>query len=382
MGFALINSVSVQGPGNFTSAAIDTTGATLLVLAVSYYIAPPTVSDSKGNTPTQIVDIGGGAAEHLRLYYYSNPTVGSGHTFTVDAGYHSSGLLAFSGAVLSSVLDQNSGTIGSSQPGSITPTENNEVIVSAAGAGFGSSCSVDSGFTKVFDIAFGGGDHLQLGMGYKIQTTAGAVNPTWTGASGGAVQASFKALSGGPQTLSLAGSVTPGGAVAKASAVGKAGTVTPAATIAKLAARVLTGSMSPTATIAKLVSKISDGSLTPASVIAKFVSRRTTGSVTPTGAVATLKLILLALGGLLVPVGTVRRNIVKQLAGNLTPAASLLRAISKRLTGLITAAGTILTQVLGVEPARIDVDMSAAAVTTANLSAAAVTAVRLRAYTR
>lgn len=70
-----------------TTDAIDTTGATLLVVILSDHAGTSPVSDSKGNTWTALtaqaaVDVGGGIGGAVRLHYVINPIVGTGHTFT------------------------------------------------------------------------------------------------------------------------------------------------------------------------------------------------------------------------------------------------------------------------------------------------------------
>jgi hypothetical protein len=74
MAFALIDSVSVgsTGGGTVTSAAIDTTGADLLVLALSWYDAEaaPTISDSETNTWTALTARDGNHSGAAVQFYY------------------------------------------------------------------------------------------------------------------------------------------------------------------------------------------------------------------------------------------------------------------------------------------------------------------------
>ena len=67
---------------NATTSAIDTTGATLLVALIVTDTGGGTMSDSKGNTWTALTAHSGGTTVTGQLFYVSNPTVGSGHTFT------------------------------------------------------------------------------------------------------------------------------------------------------------------------------------------------------------------------------------------------------------------------------------------------------------
>jgi len=197
MPIALVSSVTRAGAG--TSASIDTTGATLLVVVTS---TGNFSGDSKGNTYTKLTARTGTFGSETSIWYAENPTVGSGHTFTVT-GVTGLVAAAFSGAEVSSVFDQENGTASGSpaQPGSITPGDDNELIITGLGGGSVGDGSADSGFSLVADVGTTGGVNFSAGMAYKVQTTAAAVNPTWTWSevygSAGLVIASFKAAAGG-----------------------------------------------------------------------------------------------------------------------------------------------------------------------------------------
>lgn len=208
MAYSLIAHVEASpGATGGATGSVDTSGADLIVVGASWYNpvgSATAASDSKSNTWTALsLHVSGSYA--IRMWYCVNPTVGSGHTFTVDCGgnsiYPSIFVMAFSG-VAASPLDQintnsNSGTTVTS--GSITPTEDNELCVTMAGLDTSTSHSVDSGFTA-YTQNWTGGVVVAGGMAYKIQTTAAAVNPQWTGNVSGtylARIASFKAATGG-----------------------------------------------------------------------------------------------------------------------------------------------------------------------------------------
>ena len=103
-----------------TTTGIDTTGANLIVVTVSfiYHGTPPSVSDSYGNSWTLVVEsAGGGSLPGDALFYCADPTVGTGHTFacsTVDSGYPLITAQVFSGAA-ASPYDQQSGSYGGSR---------------------------------------------------------------------------------------------------------------------------------------------------------------------------------------------------------------------------------------------------------------------------
>lgn len=209
---ALVTS-TVKG-GTFsgaTSDAIDTTGANLIVLHVSSADAN-TVTDSKSNTWTALTSKTSGSGNIGRLYYCVNPTVGSGHTFSVTSIVPTISVLAFSGVKTSSPFDVENGSscdsTGSCATGSITPSEDNELVVtgmSMGGAEF-TDYVADSGFTNLTYVPVVGGAHFGGGFAYKIQTTAVAVNPTWSGTSPAwfaVTIASFKAAAVAATTTAL-----------------------------------------------------------------------------------------------------------------------------------------------------------------------------------
>lgn len=190
----------------FTSSSLNTTGADLLVLGGLADNASYTLTDSKGNS----IATATGATTSIfgitsSIYYVKAPTVGSGHTWTLTgtSGDFAFAVLAFSGSDQTAPLDQTNGTASSFgstvQPGSITPGQANELLVTFCIDGDDTNAfSVDSGFTIADQLLQVNGGHKGLAIAYQIQTTATARNPTWTLGSGnlfGADIASFKLAS-------------------------------------------------------------------------------------------------------------------------------------------------------------------------------------------
>lgn len=194
-------SLIAHGIGLITTNPIDTTGADLLVVSTSG--GAETLTDSKSNTWTPITAYGpGGATPVSELWYVRGGSVGAAHTFTANVGGFSIvAVSAFSGSAISPLDQETGGFTGagttSRQNGLITPSENNELIVSMLSlSGDTSNTAIDSGFTltdsmdAIAFVEYGGA------MAYIIQTTAAAVDPTWSWTSSqknsGAV-ATFKA---------------------------------------------------------------------------------------------------------------------------------------------------------------------------------------------
>lgn len=182
-----------------TTSAVDTTGANFIALVVTNDNGAEAVSDSKGNTWTPVA-AAIGANPLLRMFYCFNPNVGSGHTFTNDPAnpsFPSIAMQAFSG-VVTSPLDQHS-EASAVQPGSITPSEDGEVVITAAVNNGTGHELVNSPFdvNQTADLN-GDANSYTISMAYEIQTTATARNPTWTNLGGiQTVIASFKADPGG-----------------------------------------------------------------------------------------------------------------------------------------------------------------------------------------
>lgn len=191
---------------NVTTDPINTTGANLIVISVAWYSTEDySVSDSEGNSYTPLTTRTGGSQKN-KLFWCVNPNVGSSHTFTATtpggSGYPVIGVVAVSGAH-SSPFDQQNGngaTSGTSlQPGSITPSENGCLVVTGLDCGVGVSISINGGFTAD-TIGYVGAVNIGGGIARLIQTTAAAVNPTWSWtdtAESAASIASFKSADGG-----------------------------------------------------------------------------------------------------------------------------------------------------------------------------------------
>lgn len=194
-----------------TTAAIDTTGAGIIVVVFGHYSAldgAAAVTDNKGNTWTNCGTAVNANSLRVRICYLRGGTVGTGHTFTltsVVAILPGLAVAAWADASVASPLDQQSaggsGTGSTSfSAGSLTPSENCELVVFGSSwlNNNGATVSVDGGFSIAAQIDRGG-NGAGVALAYLVQTTAAAANPTATPDMGGdtfsAVSASFKAAS-------------------------------------------------------------------------------------------------------------------------------------------------------------------------------------------
>jgi hypothetical protein len=200
MAIALLASATGQGANAATSAAIDTTGATLLVAVVGWDLGTtPTIADSKSNSWTACT-IRSSSIGSVCIFYSTPTTVGASHTVTATASGLEPGIAvaAFSGAAASSVFDQENGAANDASAtlatGSVTPGQANELLIAGiATVGSNTPSSIDTGFT--FDGKSSDAGFTHTGIAHLIETTATAKNPTWTqgGASNIAVAiATFK----------------------------------------------------------------------------------------------------------------------------------------------------------------------------------------------
>jgi hypothetical protein len=211
--FIIATSQGSSDGAGFTTTGIDTTGANLLVVVVSDDPGEAGVlTDSKSNSWTPLNSYQNAGGDQVQMYYCSNPTVGVGHTFSITGTINNPSLSigAFSGSTAAPFDQQNGASVANGvnalSTGSITPGENDELIVatfSGGGSLFITGLAIDSGFTIASNI-IDTGEHYATAICYKIQTTAEAINPqfTWTDdGSAAASIASFKAAPGSNKLL-------------------------------------------------------------------------------------------------------------------------------------------------------------------------------------
>jgi hypothetical protein len=228
MAYALIaNTGAGCAAGAFTTVttpAINTFGADLIVAAVSYFpngAGSVALTDSKGNT-LQTLTLRQSTNGRCRIYYLQNPIVGSGHTFQFSHPtlniFPSITVSAWSGSAVSPFDQENGAGSGSSgstiSPGSVTPTQDNELVIAALehDANSSGAVSINGGFTITNAVSHDG-NHEGGAMAYLIQTTAAAANPQWNITNNAsdrvAAIATFKAaaVAGGQPTMRRWGGV-------------------------------------------------------------------------------------------------------------------------------------------------------------------------------
>ncbi len=201
MAIALVTHASLATPGanSAVTGTCDTTGSNLLVVAVSSYAlnARPAVSDSKGNTWTELTAYTNPAVDVTRhqLWYCIPSSVGGSHTFTATGTGSFCGICAaaFSGAKSSSPFDAQNGNgsngATSLATGSVTPSEDNEVLVAGVNVNGAGTIAIDLSFTIADSNGYSAGVNFSCAIAYLIQTTAAAKNPTWSQSGASAAMA-------------------------------------------------------------------------------------------------------------------------------------------------------------------------------------------------
>jgi hypothetical protein len=167
-----------------TTLPMDTTGATLLVVAVAYTGAAQSVTDNQGNSFTSGVSINAGSPGLSEIFYCPNPTTSINHTFTFTGSYNAIVAMAFSGPS-DIAVDKSSTTIAgqaqSFQVNPITPTQANTLIVASYTNGVNgiTPATIDSGFTIAGSLQVSGGNY-GTGAAYFADPAMEPIAPTWT----------------------------------------------------------------------------------------------------------------------------------------------------------------------------------------------------------
>lgn len=184
------------------TSPIGSTGL-LLTAVVSWAgaAAPGAITDSKGNSFTQIGATTDDGITRLQFYRADSPvTVGSGHTFTVGGGSSqciSFAALGFSrtGSGYPSIV--SSGITTGTHPfasASVTSTVNDAAVITVTtlGTADGGISSVATGYTVPTPISYSSGNYF--GVGYAFKNSMGA--PASTTATWNPVNASVPGVVG------------------------------------------------------------------------------------------------------------------------------------------------------------------------------------------
>lgn len=183
---------SAAGANSATTPNVDTTGANLFIVKVSWYggtTAHGTLSDSSSNTYTPLTEYKESVLPmSTQLFYSFNPTTAPSQSFVYSGTqtFANVQVQAWSGFSASPFDVENGATMGNInnttiQPGNLTPSQSNCLFVSGLGHENNSSgaISINSSFTISDDVPYVAGNSEGGTMAYKLSTTGTAENPTW-----------------------------------------------------------------------------------------------------------------------------------------------------------------------------------------------------------
>lgn len=208
---ALVDHQTCHGDGTGAcSVTINTTGATLLTAVVTEYFADATVPSLNTGTWSSSSNFTQNSA-NVSIRYLASPTQSGTLAINMTGGSAQTTVFiqSWSGTETGSVLQGS--IIGASvadttiQPGSVTPVADGYLVLTGMATTSlpTGAFSIDSGFTIADErhsvsVEYGG-------AAYLLQSTAAAVNPTWTLAASGPVDATatiavFKASAAAPAT--------------------------------------------------------------------------------------------------------------------------------------------------------------------------------------
>ena len=181
--------VNVEASG-LTTSPIDTTGASLIVLAeCTWSTGTPTIpTDSEGNTWQALGSYGAnGDPSNIRMFYAFAPMTNAAHTFhDVGNDFLSIGVLAFAGTGTTvTTPDDATGSTGATPLtfGPLQPGTAGELVATFACSGnsVATATSIDLGFTHIDMILNGNsGAPEDMASAYEVTASTTAIVPTWT----------------------------------------------------------------------------------------------------------------------------------------------------------------------------------------------------------
>lgn len=191
MAISLLTSTSFStGSAPVTSSAINTSGASLLIITASNYLPTNTtitISDSQSNSWT-LVTCGSAAIQSGNVFYVMSPSTSTSHTFSVTSSNNYAGvqISAWSGtAALQSSTQIETYAASTLQPGSITPSTTGCLLLAYNVFAGGASGTVPYGtvndsFTSYNPINSVFGTSVGSFPCYLIDSSSTAINPTFT----------------------------------------------------------------------------------------------------------------------------------------------------------------------------------------------------------
>lgn len=189
MAYSLINHTAKEGSSvTVTTNAIDTTGATLIVVVLATGAQALVSITDTGNNLWYYNDHFQQSTQDIAFAFCVNPVTNASHTFTLTQAFPSVAVLVFSGNAAGSEKTTASGANSTTvTPGSITPAEDDALLIAGFCGGAATTQSISGGFTISDQI--GGSSGQRVAAAYLIQTSKTAANPTWTNSASANISA-------------------------------------------------------------------------------------------------------------------------------------------------------------------------------------------------
>lgn len=299
--------------------------ATQSVSGITYNGDAMTKATSQSHTSSNI---------DTEIWYLVNPDTGSNTMQVTFSGLQCEAMgLAFTGVKQTSPLDQTAGAEGtSSTPSvSITPTENNELVVGVLIHESSTASSVGSGETSIYDTDQGA---WNTSASFVVQTTAGAQTVDWSNGTSDVwtvSAASFKEATSGSITVTPAAAVCVVRSIAPTTVLGSV-VATPAvakAVVRSINPTAILGSLAATPAVATAIVRTIDPTVLAGGLI-----------ITPAAAVAVVRTMAPAVVlGSIVAVPAVASHVVSTIAP--TVVLGSVTAIPAFVAAVIVLVGNI-----------------------------------------
>ena len=123
-----------------------------------------------------------------------------------------------------------------------------------------------------------------------------------------------------------------------------AGSITPAGALVKQTNKFPAGSITSAGALVKQTNKFPSGSITAVGDLFKQTNKTFAGSLTPSGILTSVKTFTITISGSLTPSGALVRQTNKALTGSISTSGALSKLTTRTFAGTITPAGAIIKQ--------------------------------------
>ena len=196
------------------------------------------------------------------------------------------------------------------------------------------------GRPRLVRTAAAGGTTFPVSLAGSATPTGGLARQAGHRASGAVTPTGVAAKQDRKQ---ISAATAPNGGMVRVLARALTGTVTPSGALASIRSRLLAvaGVITPSGTATKRTSTQPAGATTPVGAIGRQTAKTFSDATTPAGVVASIRTRLLAVAGAMTPGGQLARRIGKQAAGSVDPAGSLTKVVARALAAAVAPIGAL-----------------------------------------